>query len=211
MVVEGSVSQWLAQLQGGDETALGKIMRRYWPFLVELARKRLRHAPVRSTEEDVAQDAFISFYNSFKNGILPDLSCREHLIALFTTITAKKAASQIKREMAVRRGGGHVVNASALTDTDTSNELPSVLNQLADSARRPDEEAMLADCYHRYVDELPDDLRQLAAMFLAGSTREEMATNLSCSVRKVYRHLNVLLRAWRELAARDADDPGEFV
>jgi len=87
MASEGSVTQWLAQLKAGDEEALGQIQGRYWKFLVKLADRQLDGAPRRvEDEEDVAQKAFWSFYNSVKDGRIPRLVNRSDLLSLLVSL-----------------------------------------------------------------------------------------------------------------------------
>ncbi len=64
-MADGSVSQLILNAKAGDEPALAKLHKRYWKSLVDIARKRLRGAPLRDTDaEDIAQIAFISFYQT---------------------------------------------------------------------------------------------------------------------------------------------------
>src|SRR6516165_12152504 len=112
----GSVSVWIQQLQGGEETALAKLHTRYWPYLVGLARRKLGGTPRRAVdEEDVAQQAFWSFYQSLRAGRLLQLTNRHQLLALLSHITACQAANQIKHELGVlKRGRGRVQGESVL-------------------------------------------------------------------------------------------------
>src|SRR5438552_9644576 len=107
MSSSGSVSAWIAELQAGEESALVKLHARYWPWLVGLARKKMKGArlPV-ADEEDVAQEAFWSFYRRFKAGAAPRLANRQDFLALVTTITACKAINQIQHEVGVQKRGG---------------------------------------------------------------------------------------------------------
>ena len=128
----GSVTHWIAELKAGDEAALEKLRRRYWPFLVELAAKKLKGAPRRAAdEEDVAQDAFWGFYRSFKNGRFPKLENRYDLLALLTIITARKAAHQIERDGRQKRGGGQERGESALDVLASSHSDARGIEQVA--------------------------------------------------------------------------------
>src|SRR5262249_6589904 len=93
----GSVEVWLRELQEGHLSAMGKLYQRYWPGLVGYARARLRLTPKNwADEKDVVQSAFLSFYRAFRQGRVPLLASRENLLALLTTIIARKAARKAK-------------------------------------------------------------------------------------------------------------------
>jgi RNA polymerase sigma factor (sigma-70 family) len=190
MVSSGSVTSWISQLKAGDEAALDKLHQRYWRALVGLARGRLKGAPCRvADEEDIAQDAFWSFYRTLRAGKLPQLENRHDLLALLSHITACKAINYLDRELGTRkRGSGHAPE-------------PTPLECLAQQRERsPVEEALLDDCYQYYLDGLPPNLREVAVLYLAGLTQQEMAQRLGCVERTVQRKLPLILRRWQQMA-----------
>ena len=78
MASEGSVSRWIAGLKVGDEAAAQQLWERYYRRLVGLARKRLRTSRRREAdEEDVAQNAFHSFFRGVGRGRFPRLGDRD--------------------------------------------------------------------------------------------------------------------------------------
>jgi RNA polymerase sigma factor (sigma-70 family) len=199
----GSVSAWIGQLKAGEESALGKLHERYWPALVEMARKQLKGAPGRAAdEEDVAQEAFWGFYQSLKAGRLPRLGNRHDLLALLTHIVACKAFNQIKHEIGrQKRGGGQVRDEAALECLVGSVTHPSALGSCEGRERTPFEQAVLNDSYREYVDGLPDNLRGFAELYLAGYTNKETAAQMGCSLRSAERKIALVLEKWRALAA----------
>jgi DNA-directed RNA polymerase specialized sigma24 family protein len=198
----GSVSMWIQQLQGGEEAALGKLHARYWPYLVGLARRRLGGTPRRAVdEEDVAQQAFWSFYQSLRAGRLLQLTNRHQLLALLSHITACQAANQIKHELGVlKRGRGRVRGESILNGGANSGEAARGLEQLEDPGLSPQERVLLDDCYTHYVSALPEHLREFAELYLAGLTYQEIADQLGCTERTVDRKMSLILGHWRRLA-----------
>lgn len=206
MSSDGSVSVWIKQLHAGEESALGKLHARYWPYLVGLARRKLRNAPRRATdEEDVAQQAFWHFYKSFRAGNLPLLSNRHQLLALLSHITACQAVNQIQHELGVqKRGGGRVQGESALDLANGSGDVPARgLEQMEDPGLSPQEQVLLDDCYQHYVNALPEHLRDIAELHLAGLTYREIAERLDCTERTVDRKMALIQANWRRQAETD--------
>jgi len=192
----GSVSQLIHQAKAGDENALGELHQRYWPQLVALARRKLRNAPElpQADEEDVAQSAFIGFYRTVKAQRIPQLQNRHQLLALLTHIVACKALNEIKHAMTQKRGGGQVLQLSPL----------AVLAE--DEQYTPLQEAILNDCYSCYVETLPDSLRTIAEMHLAGMTNREIAEECECVERTVERKIALLRQKWQALTLADIPD-----
>ncbi len=189
MGAKGSVEIWLEDLQAGHVSALGKLHQRYWPGLVGYARRKLRReSQGPADEEDLVQAAFLSFHRALREGRVEELSSRENFLALLTTIIARKAA---------RKAPG---------PEQMGVDDPSVLEALAANTEvSPAEQAMLRDCYRRYVGGLPHRLRPVAEMCLAGLTHREIAAAIPCAVRTVERKMSRVLDLWHERAAASGD------
>jgi RNA polymerase sigma factor (sigma-70 family) len=199
----GSVTAWIGQLQDGEEAALAKLHRRYWPWLVELARKKMKGARLHAAdEEDVAQQAFWNFYRTFKAGSAPRLASRQDFLALLTTITACKAVNQIQHEAGVqKRGGGRLQGESALLGLAELDTGVPGLEGVAAAGRTPAEEAILKETYRHFLEGLPPKLRDFAELYLADCTQREIAEQLQCGLRTVERKIALILAKWHEMAA----------
>ena len=202
MSSRASVTTWIRELKEGEEAALQELVSRYRPLLLNLARRRLKGlAPRAVDEEDVAQEAFLGFYQSVKAGRTPRLENRKDLWALLATITARKAATQIERQMAEKRGGGTTRGESALDALAGISHNGHGIDMAVDHCPTPEEEAVLKDSLDHYLASLPDDLRPFAELHLAGCVHEEIAQELNCALRTVERKMARIFESWRELAA----------
>lgn len=204
MSPNGSVTAWIAQLKTGEEVALARLHQRYWPLLVEMARKKLKGMPRRAAdEEDVAQEAFWGFYGTFKAGRVSRLVNRTDLVALLTHIISRKALNQIKHEIGVqKRGQGQVLHASALAAAGADG---GGMEWAQDEERTPLDQAILKEYYHHYVDCLPPHLRDYAELYLAGCTYQEVAAHLNRSEQTVSRKMALILAKWQRMAAQSMD------
>lgn len=188
MSSSGSVSHWIAQAKSGDEAALARLHQRYWPALVGLARQRLHGSPIPSDEEDVAQQAFVGFYEAIKRERVPKLENRHQFLALLSHIIACKVCNQVNRELTARKGGGRVQGGS------------NVMRLVEDSTYSPLHEAILKECYEKYVAGMPEGLRRFAELFLRGFTRQEIAERAGCAARTVDRKLVLVKAYWQSVA-----------
>jgi DNA-directed RNA polymerase specialized sigma24 family protein len=194
----GSVTIWIDALRTGDEEAARQLWRRYFESLVRLARSKLRSQARRAAdEEDVALSAFDSFYDGMARGRFPDLADRDDLWGLLVTIAARKASDQNRWELRQKRGGGRVLHESDLVagpDPEAEG-----LAQIVGAEPSPEFAALMADECGRRLQDLPDEsLRQVALLKLEGCHNEEIAAQLSCSVRTVARKLEVIRNSWRD-------------
>jgi DNA-directed RNA polymerase specialized sigma24 family protein len=191
-----SVTLWLEHLKAGDPAAAGPLWERYFARLVTLARARLRAAPrAAADEEDVALSAFDSFCRGVEAGRFPRLSDRDDLWRLLLVITARKAAALARWEGRAKRGGGRVVQASAVGGEDDS--AADVLAGLAGGEPTPVAAAQVSEECDRLLALLGDgELRQLAIWKLEGHTNAEIAGKLGKSVPTVERKLARVRMAW---------------
>ena len=198
MAAEGSVSNWIDRLKAGDRAATQQLWERYFQRLVSLARAKLQGAPRRAAdEEDVALSAFHSFCRGAEQGRFPQLNNRDDLWRLLLTLTARKAAHQVRDEFRAKRGGGRVNAESDLPATDAEGE--AALAQVIGSEPTPQFAAQVAEEYRRLLDKLGnDDLRSIAVWQMEGDTVEEIARKLGRSERTVARKLTVIRDLWSE-------------
>jgi RNA polymerase sigma factor (sigma-70 family) len=201
----GSVSIWIQRLKAGEETALAELHKRYWKFLVGQARRKLGASPrMAMDEEDVAQQAFWGFYSSLKAGRLPKLNNRQDLLALLTHITACQASNQIRNEIGADRRGRGMVQDEAALEMGAGRGERRRLENFASADILPDEQAVLNDCYERFVHGLPPELEAIAERYLAGWTHKQIAQEADCTERTIERKLSLIYARWQRLVETDA-------
>lgn len=197
---EGSITQWIADLQVGQTTltdqAEHELWDRYFRRLVALARMKLGDAPRGAEdEEDVAVSALRSFYSGVAAGRFPQLEDRHNLWALLAKITACKAINQRNRQLAQKRGGGRVLSEAQIAQPSSMNERQ--LAEFVEDGLTPDFIAAINEQCQLLMDRLPDDtLRLVAHRKLEGYTNEEIAQELGVVQRTVERKLSLIRNTW---------------
>lgn len=196
MSSDGSVTNWMGQLQAGDPAVAQKLWERYFQRLVGLARKKLEGAPRGAAdEEDVALSAFASFCRNATGGKFPQLADRDDLWRLLVTITARKAFHLRRDQGRKKRGGGDVLSLAQLAGTASGAE--SALEQLVDQEPTPAFAALVAEESRRLLECLGDDqLRTIALYKLEGDTNDEIAGKLDCVRATVQRKLCRIRDIW---------------
>src|SRR5262245_36424348 len=100
---QGSVSTWLDGLKQGHECAAQELWNRYFFQLVEVARRRIQRAAADRDEEDIALSALKSAILGVRDNRFPELTDRTGLWPLLVTITARKAANELDRQLTKKR------------------------------------------------------------------------------------------------------------
>jgi DNA-directed RNA polymerase specialized sigma24 family protein len=186
---DGSVTQWISRLKGGEASAAGQLWQAYFPRLVGLARHKLGPRPRRlADEEDVALSAFKSLCLGAAGGRFPQLADRDSLWPLLVVLTAHKAHDLIKYEQRQKRGGG---SPPAVAEGEGIQ---------AALSREPTPEfaAMVAENCAVLLERLEPAPRQIAQWKLDGYTNGEIAQRLGCGLRTVERRLELIRRVWEQ-------------
>jgi len=196
---DDEVTQWLAGLAEGDESAIQRIWERYYQRLVRLARQKLGDSSRRmADEEDVALSAFHSFYRGAAAGRFPRLDDRHDLWKLLVTITSRKAVAQIRRSHRQKRGGGTVRGESVFVRAQASQQGVGI-GEVLGHEPTPEVAALVAEQCATLLERLTDEsLRQIALYKLEGYTNEEIARQLGCAPRTVERKLARIRECWAE-------------
>jgi DNA-directed RNA polymerase specialized sigma24 family protein len=191
---DGTVTFYLKQLKAGESGAARPIWDAYFVKLVNVVRGKLKSFPrMASDEEDVALSALRSFCERVDKGAFPKLDDRGDLWQVLYVITTRKALSLIRRESTLKKGGGRVVQASALCGDSDAN----ALEQFAGTEPTPEHAAEIAEEYTRLLNKLVDaDLRQLAIWKLEGFTNAEIAGKINRSIPTVERKLARIRTQW---------------
>ena len=194
--MDDDVTQWLAQLAKGDEFAAQRIWERYYEQLVGHARKRLGRNRRATDEEDVVLSAFDGFCRGAAAGRFPRLGDRYDLWKVLVTLTARKATSHLRRELAAKRGGGKVRGDSAFR-RDLSTDSAGGINQVLGEEPTPEFAALVTEQCERLLDELGDDsMRRIVLLKLEGYGNGEIAEQLGCGLRTVERKLKRIRARW---------------
>jgi RNA polymerase sigma factor (sigma-70 family) len=191
MHAEGSITRWISQLKAGDDAAVQALWEAYFRRLVDVAERRLVHAPRRAAdEEDVALSAFNSFCVQARAGRFPRLADRHNLWPLLVGITAHKCVDLIRHESRQkRRAGGAALDVETLLSQEPT---PEFALEGADQL-----EHLL-----RQLDRTGDrELRSIALRKMEGDSTTEIATRLDCSRRSVERKLQLIVRVWEREGA----------
>jgi len=192
---DGSITCFFSQLCVGDPTGAEQLWQRYSPRLLGLARKTLGHREHAGFDaDDVAQSAFISFWQRASDGQFARDIDRNDLWNLLGVITVRKAQKKMRDGLAQKRGGGKVITEAAMPgDSEGHFQLDGQLGGL------PTAELDLT-C-EELLSKLDDEPRSIVLLKLMGYTNREIADLLECTERKVERKLQLIRRIWQELEA----------
>jgi len=190
---DGSVTHWIQEIKHGDSVAAQQLWERYFVRLVQRARRELRTANRRvSDEEDVAVSVFDKFFKASQAGRFPDLADRDSLWRLLVKMTAQKAVDHARRQTRQRRGGGRLRGESGLQAAFQPDDV-NAMSLVIGSDPTPEFCLMITEQFDSLIELLDDpDLRELALGKMEGYTNQEMAERLDCSLRTIERRLRLI-------------------
>jgi DNA-directed RNA polymerase specialized sigma24 family protein len=199
MTSTGSVTRLLRRLPDGDRAAIQQLWEGYFRRLVGLARPLLQRQGVpraAADEEDVALSAFDSFCRGAERGRFPRLDDRDDLWQVLVLLTRRKAANLARHERRPKRGGGKVVQTSALPAGEDGEEGRAFAGLIG---REPEPQfaAQLAEECRRLLGLLGDgQLRRVALLKMEGYTNQEIADRVGRSLPTVERKLGRIRGIW---------------
>jgi DNA-directed RNA polymerase specialized sigma24 family protein len=184
----GSVSQWVADLRQGEQSAAERLWHYYFQRLVHWARRLARRSHLPEDGEDLAARALKSFLIRVEQGRLDGVRCRDDVWRLLLTIVRRKYANLLRK-------WHHNPSCLPLEDSTQTLELCEA-NSCA--ALTPEEWVALREQWIRIVNRLDDELRLILEERLMGYTVVEIAARLRRSVPTVERRLRLLRALCRE-------------
>lgn len=184
----GSVTHWIEGLRAGDSLAAQNLWSRYFARLAPLAQARLARLARDRTGEDIALSALKSVMIGIRENRFPDLADGEGLWPLLVTITARKAISEQRRQLAERRRPDRECRFDDVQEYLGTEPTPEFAVEVADELERLAEG--LGDA----------DLKRIVELKLGGSTNDEIADELGCTSRTITRKLSRIREEWAHLA-----------
>jgi RNA polymerase sigma factor (sigma-70 family) len=196
-VDDDEVTLWLERLATGDEVAARRIWSRYIQQMLSFARKRLAAANRRvADEEDLAVSAFHSLCQRVERGQFRDLKDRKSLWKLLTTIIARKATAEMRRNFSQKRGAGKVSGESVFFHVGASRTAIG-LDNIAGAEPTPEFAAAMIEQCSRLLSCLSDDCRQITLYKLDGFSNDQIAEKLNMAPRSIERKLASIRSAWQ--------------
>ncbi|HET6409020.1 MAG TPA: ECF-type sigma factor [Chthoniobacteraceae bacterium] len=180
-----SVAHWLDGVRNGNREAAEELWNRYFARLAVVAQSRLGQMTRESDGEDVALSALKSVMLGVQKNRYPNLTDHQNLWPLLVAITAKKSVSEIRRQLARKRSSRARVTLDDVRDYIGVEPTSEFAIEVADELDR------LMRTLH------DSTLRRIVELKLGGSTHEEIAAELGCTVRTVIRKLNRVRHEWR--------------
>ena len=105
----------------------------------------------------------------------PKLNDRHDLWQVLVMLTSRKAASQTRHDRRLKRGGGQVVQASALAGEESQDVFASV----SGGEPTPEFAAQVVEECNRLLNSLTDPLlRQIAVLKMEGHTNAQIAAKI---------------------------------
>ena len=189
-----AVTNWIARLSDGDESAYDAMFSRYFERLIRLAARKMSGMDqVAYSCEDVALSAARSFYVAVRDKKLI-VETEDELWGSLFRIATRKACAERRRRFAAKRGGG----AAALRDEGSDEDDADLFFNVAGREPSPElalEMAESADELLAVFDQKPTQ-RRIVELKLQGASNEEIAEKTGLVPRTVLWHLKNIKEKW---------------
>lgn len=185
----GSITSLYQKLKAGHSDSARELWNRFFPRLLQVARRTLAGRELPVGAEDAVQVAFFQFFQRIEAGQVYGDPHRYELWKLLSIMTAQIASKQVRHEQAQKRGQGRTISESDLVDdaTDTVK-----LDELLSTDAPPECEAICVDLLNL----LPADLREVAVLRLAGYTHAEIKQITGFPIRSIERRVQIIRSSW---------------
>jgi RNA polymerase sigma-70 factor (ECF subfamily) len=190
-----SFAALIGRLEAGDADAAAVIYERYARRLIALAQGKLAsRLRAKVDPEDVVQAVFFAFFRRMPEQKF-DLASEGALWALLATITARECGRWHEHFSACKRGG-------------EQREMPitgALAEQVSDRHQvSPADAVMLLELTEELLRRLDQRQRRICELRLQGHSVAEVAQQLGCTVRLVYRDLDCIKSKWCRLSLAQA-------
>lgn len=198
---DSSIVQVIALAGQGDAQAQQRIWDQYFPQLVRLAQQRMHENFHRIGDgEDVALSVLNSFFQQIQKVSLPDVRGGDDLWRLLSRMTQRKAIDWIRFQQRHKR---RVLGESAIGvgNLEAFQNSPADNRPMADivsAELEPQLAVMLIENCEWLMARLPEELRPVVLLRLAGHTNAEIATSQNCSLATVERRLKLVRSIWSQ-------------
>jgi RNA polymerase sigma-70 factor (ECF subfamily) len=169
------------RLREGSNTAAREVFDRYVERLLGLAKRRIgARMNSRVDPEDVVQSVFRSFFSRMKNDQFV-IGAEDDLFKLLVRITVHKTLRQIAHHKAAKRNPSQ--------ETGQGSDAHEMLMQAMDAEPTPETVVTFMDHLEHFMQQLPEQDRQILELRLQGFSTEEIAEKLGSYDRKIRRVL----------------------
>ncbi len=198
---QGTITQLVVKVKGGNQQAAFAIWQRYFDRLVAIARRKLAGCPrAAADEEDVVLSAFGSLLRGAESNKFQRLNDRDDLWQVLVMLTVRKAINHRNRELAQKRGSGRVLGESALfgSASNCDGDLEAGIVRVVDARPSPAFMAELEDEMQQLFGLLDEEQQRIVLWRLEGHTNRQIAERLERTESWVERKFRRVRRQWTQ-------------
>lgn len=191
----GSISILIEDLKLGDDDAIRTIWDRFFEPLRLFARTKL---PIRNRrvvdDEDIASCAINSFQDSLRKGKYPGIKNRDDIWKFLVTVVDRNSIDCIRRQKAMKRGGGMLRGESVFHDLGESSRGLECFGKTEVSSEAVVDFIDKLDHLLTKLDE--EELKTVLLARLVGDSIDEIAEKVGKSISSVERKLKIIRKIW---------------